>query len=188
VGRLAAEKGVPVLLAALVRAREVRPSLTLTLVGDGSDRRSLEEEARALGLDEAVTFVGYRSQEEVAQLLSEASALVLPSFAEGVPVVLMEAMATGLPVVATRVAGIPELVEDGVSGRVVAPGEEEALAQAILDVTASPATAARMGAAGRSRVRADFDLRAEAAGLARLVAWARFGGPRPPRRPAEPAP
>lgn len=187
VGRLAAEKGVPVLLAALARAREARPSLSLTLVGDGSDRRLLEQEARDLGLGEAVRFMGYRSQEEVAQILSDSSALVLPSFAEGVPVVLMEAMATGLPVVTTRVAGIPELVEDGVAGRVVAPGDEEALAQAILDVTESPATAERMGAAGRARVLAEFDLRAEVAGLARLVAWARSGGPRPPRRPTEAA-
>ena len=182
VGRLAAEKGVPVLLAALALARQVRPSLTLTLVGDGPHRSALEREVRSLGLSDAVTFLGYRSQEEVAQILSRSAALVLPSFAEGVPVVLMEAMATGLPVVATRIAGVAELVEDGVSGRVVPPGEEEDLAQAMLDVTESVATAERMGAAGRSRVQAEFDLSTEVAGLVRLMAWARSGGPRPARR------
>lgn len=185
IGRLAAQKGVPVLIAALARAREVRPSLTLRLVGDGPDRVMLETQVDALGLGNVVTFLGYRSQEEVAEILSEASALVLPSFAEGVPVVLMEAMASDIPVVTTRIAGIPELVEDSVSGRLVAPGEEEALAQAILDVTGDADAAARMGAAGRARVTSDFNLRTEARGLARLVTWARSGGPRPPRRPLE---
>jgi glycosyltransferase involved in cell wall biosynthesis len=173
VGRLSAVKGVPLLLAALARARVERPSLTLTLVGDGPERAHLEAEARALELGKAVAFLGYRSQEEVAQLLAEASVLVLPSFAEGVPVVLMEAMATGLPVVATRIAGIPELVEDGVSGRLVPPGEEDALARAILEVVQDPAKAAEMGAAGRSRVRSSFDARTEAARLARLILAAR---------------
>lgn len=184
VGRLAAQKGVPVLLAALAHARKVRPSLTLRLVGDGPDRPMLEDQVNSLGLGKVVTFLGYRNQEEVAELLTEASALVLPSFAEGVPVVLMEAMAAGVPVVTTRVAGIPELVEDRVSGRIVAPGEEEPLAQAILDVTES-AAAVQMGVAGRTRVVSDFNLQTEARGLARLVTWARAGGPRPPRRPLE---
>lgn len=183
VGRLAAQKGVPVLLAALVRARRVRPSLTLTLVGDGPDRAVIEAEAEALGLGGAVAFLGYQGQEEVARLLSESSALVLPSFAEGVPVVLMEAMAAGLPVVATQVAGIPELVENGVSGLLVPPGDEVELARAILDATEDAAMAKRMGAAGRARVLSDFSLRSEAARLAGLVQWARRGGPRPPLRP-----
>lgn len=181
VGRLVAAKGVPVLLRALVLARQARPSLTLTLVGDGPDRVAIEAEARALGLGDAVAFLGYRNQEQVADLLAESSALVLPSFAEGVPVVLMEAMAAGLPVVSTRIAGIAELVEDGVSGRLVPPSDEEALARALLDVTASGAE--RMGEAGRAQVREQFDLRIEAARLASLVAWARTGGPRPARRP-----
>lgn len=181
VGRLVAAKGLPVLLAALALARRERPSLSLAVVGDGPDRPALEAEAQALGLGGSVSFLGYRNQEQVADLLSESSALVLPSFAEGVPVVLMEAMAAGLPVVATRIAGIPELVEDGVSGLLVPPGDEEALARAILGVMASPA--GRMGEAGRARIRAEFEARTEAARLARLLVWARTGGPRPPRRP-----
>lgn len=183
VGRLAAQKGVPVLLAAFARARKIRPSLCLTLVGDGPDRRALEAEVQAMNLGDAVTFLGYLNQEAVAQKLSESTALVLPSFAEGVPVVLMEAMASGLPVVATRVAGVAELVEDGVSGLLVPPADEEALARAILEVTGN--AAGQMGAAGRTRVSAEFNLRREAACLARLVLWARAGGPRPGRRPLE---
>lgn len=183
VGRLAAQKGVPVLLEALARARREEPGLSLALVGDGPGRAALEAQARALGLGGAVSFLGYRSQSEVAVHLAEASALVLPSFAEGVPVVLMEAMAAGLPVVATQIAGIPELVENGVSGLLVPPGDEEALARAMLAVARSPEGGSRMGAAGRARVAAEFDIREEAARFAGLLTWARSGGPRPGRRP-----
>lgn len=181
VGRLVAAKGVPVLLQALALARRAKPSLTIVLVGDGPDRAVLEAEARALGLGDAVSFLGYRNQEEVAELLAESTALVLPSFAEGVPVVLMEAMAAGLPVVTTRIAGIAELVEDGVSGRLVPPSDEEALARALLDVTGGDVV--RMGEAGRAEVTEHFNLRTEAARLSRLLTWALTGGPRPARRP-----
>ncbi len=182
VGRLVAVKGVPVLLRALALARREKPTLTLALVGDGADRAALEAEVRALGLGDAVTFLGYRNQEQVAEVLAASVALVLPSFAEGLPVVLMEAMATGLPVVSTGITGVPELVEDGVSGRLVPPSDEEALARALLAATEEGA-AARMGAAGQAKVTEDFDLRTEAARLAKLVAWACTGGPRPSRRP-----
>jgi glycosyltransferase involved in cell wall biosynthesis len=183
VGRLAAVKGVRVLLAALALARRERPGLHLRLVGDGPERGALEAEAVRLGLAGAVAFLGARGQAEVAAELAACGALVLPSFAEGVPVVLMEAMAAARPVVATRIAGVAELVEDGVSGLLVPPGEEEALARAMLAATADPARAAAMGAAGRARVRSEFDARAEAGRLARLVLWAREGGARPARRP-----
>ena len=169
VGRLAAVKGLPVLFAALAIARRTRPGLHLTLIGDGPERAGLEAEARALGLH--ASFLGYRAPADVAQLLSLADALVLPSFAEGVPVVLMEAMAACLPVIATRVAGVPELVEHGVSGLLVPPGDADALADAIVSVMADPARRAAMGAAGRAQVVAAFDAGAEAAKLAAL-----FGG------------
>ncbi len=182
VGRLVAVKGVPVLLRALRLARRTKPTLTLSLVGDGPDRAALEAEARALGLDGAVTFLGYRNQEGVAEILAESAALVVPSFVEGIPVVLMEAMASGIPVVASGITGIPELVEDGVSGRLVPPSDEEALAKALIDVTDEGA-ALRMGAAGRAKVTEGFDLRTETARLARLLAWACAGGPQPSRRP-----
>jgi glycosyltransferase involved in cell wall biosynthesis len=168
VGRLAAVKGVPVLLEALVEARRDNPDLRLSLIGDGPERAELQAEAQALGLGDAVNFLGYRSQSEVADMLAKVDALVLPSFAEGVPVVLMEAMAAGLPVVTTRIAGIPELVEDSVSGHLVPPGDVSALSDALRDVLADPDRAAQMGVAGRAKVRADFDISQEAARLGGL--------------------
>lgn len=173
VGRLAAAKGVPVLIEAMAQIRAAHPEAHLTLIGDGPERGLLEERVRQLGLAEAVTFAGYRSQEEVAEALERAALFALPSFAEGVPVVLMEAMAARRPVVATRITGIPELVEDGVSGRIVAPGEAGPLARAISEILADPDMAARMGAAGRAKVEAEFDIRREAGKLARLF---RTGG------------
>lgn len=169
IGRLAAAKGVPVLLEAFGRARAVHPDARLTLIGDGPSRKSLEARAAELGLSDAVRFTGYLSQDEVASELSRADLFALPSFAEGVPVVLMEAMASGLPVLTTRIAGIPELVEDGVSGRIVAPGDVDAFAAALTDLLADPVAARAMGQAGRDKVRAEFDVAREAEKLAALL-------------------
>ena len=183
VGRLAAVKGVPLLLQAVKAAREMRPDLRLTLIGDGPERTWLQTEAEALGLAEAVDFLGYRSQSEVAERLQQVDALVLPSFAEGVPVVLMEAMAAGLPVITTQIAGIPELVEQGVSGKLIPPGDAKALEQAILTLLSDPAQAAAMGAAGRAKVRTAFDIQHEAARLGQLIRSYLAGHPPPAKRP-----
>lgn len=181
VGRLAAVKGVAVLLQALAKARQSAGELSLTLIGDGPERASIEAEVRRLGLGEVVTFTGYLGQDAVAEHLQSASALVLPSFAEGVPVVLMEAMAAGLPVVATRVGGVAELVADGVSGVIVAPGDEDALAQAIITVATNPDLACEMGSKGREIVVRDFEITAEAQRLGELIE-AYHQGERPARR------
>ena len=172
VGRLAAVKGLPVLFDALARLRPRHPDLVLEIVGDGPDRTALEERAAARGLGAHVRFLGYRSQAEVAARLTATDVFVLPSFAEGVPVVLMEAMAARRPVVATRVAGVGELVEDGVSGFTVPPGDPESLADRIGLLLDDPARRAAMGAAGRAAVEAGFDIRHEAARLARILAHA----------------
>lgn len=177
VGRLAAIKGLRVLLAAFTQARGTRPGLTLTLVGDGCDRAHLEALAAPMG--DAVTFLGYRSQAGVAEALSEADALVLPSFAEGLPVVLMEALAAARPVIATRVAGVGELVEDGVSGLLVHAGDMDGLARAIGRLADDAALRARLGRAGRETVMAEFDVRLEAARIARLFAGDLTGDARP---------
>jgi len=160
VGRLTEVKGLRVLFGALARLRkDGRDDIFLTLVGDGNDRAWVEAEAARLG---GVTLLGYRSQEEVAEALREVDALILPSFAEGVPVVLMEAMAAGLPVIATQVGGVSELVEQGVSGRLVAPGDAEGLAAAIGDFAEDPESRHAMGAAGKSKVTTEFDVGKEA--------------------------
>ena len=186
VGRLAAVKGLPVLFEAM-RTLD-HPDLTLAIVGDGPDRASLEAAARDTpALAGKVTFLGYRSQGEVAALLQETDILVLPSFAEGVPVVLMEAMAAELPVIATRIAGIPELVDDGKSGLLVPPGDIKSLAQAIETIITNPDDADVMGRAGRATVTAEFDSETEAARLAHLFAAYSTGAASPSTRP-EPSP
>lgn len=180
VGRLAGVKGVPVLLDAAALLRKDIPNLRLSLIGDGPERAEIEAEARAMGLADAVQFLGYKSQSEVAEALASHTALVLPSFAEGVPVVLMEAMAAAIPVVATQVGGVSELVQDGVSGRIVPPGDAKALAQGIRDVLADGRD---MGAEGREKVTRDFDIRKEAAWLGILLCATTAGGARPGKRP-----
>lgn len=169
VGRLSGVKGVPVLLEALARLAPTHPELRVTLIGDGPDRAALEGEAAERGVADRCDFVGFRSQAEVAEALTQHSALVLPSFAEGLPVVLMEALASARPVVTTRIAGVAELVEDGVNGRVVAPGDVAALTDALADVLAAPERAAAWGAAGREAVLAGFVAPTEAARLATLI-------------------
>lgn len=166
VGRLAAVKGLPVLIQAFAKALKSDPDLHLTLVGDGDDRAALETAAAPLG--QAIRFTGYQSQAEVAEILSQSDVLVLPSFAEGVPVVLMEAMASAKPVIATRVAGVAELVEDGISGYLVTPGDPEALADKILHFSSDKAERDKMGKAGREKVCAEFDITCEAERLAAL--------------------
>lgn len=169
VGRLAGVKGVPVLLDALSHLVEDFPGLRVTLIGDGPERADLETRAQEMGLGKMVTFAGYMSQDAVAEALAGADALVLPSFAEGVPVTLMEAMASGLPVLATRVGGISELVEDGVSGYLVPPGNVEALTRRMRDLLDDVSLREQLGIAGRAKVATEFNQQTEAGRLAQLM-------------------
>ncbi|MDO6522974.1 glycosyltransferase [Shimia thalassica] len=169
VGRLAGVKGVPLLLEVMAEIRKDIPAMRLTLAGDGPERTAIENRARDLGLSDIVTFLGYQSQEAVADLLKQSDMLVLPSFAEGVPVVLMEAMAARRPVVTTRIAGIPELVEEGISGRVVAAGDKAGLKEAITEILSAPETARAMGLAGRGKVVSEFNNAPEAQWLSDLI-------------------
>ena len=165
VGRIAPVKGLRVLLEALADLDDLS-GLSLTIVGDGPDRRVIEDLARPLG--DKVRFAGYLGQTEVAEAMKAADIFVLPSFAEGVPVVLMEAFASGKPVIATQVAGVGELVENGESGLIVAPGDVAGLREAIRLLATDPARWRAMGERGRTRVTAEFDVGTEAARLARL--------------------
>lgn len=165
VGRLAPEKGVRVLLEALEHSVKTVPDLQLTIVGDGPDRTELETMVREKGLNDHVIFTGYLAPQDVAKQLAAADIFVLPSFAEGVPVSLMEAMASRVPVIAPRVAGVQELVEDGVSGFCVAPGHVEMLRESIETLASDYDLRERMGKAGREKVLAEFTISAEVAWL-----------------------
>jgi glycosyltransferase involved in cell wall biosynthesis len=185
VGRLAGVKGVPILIDAMAILAEKHPDLVLRLIGDGPDRKALEADVASRGLNDRVTFLGYKSQSEVAEELAQADVFVLPSFAEGVPVVLMEAMASQVPVVTTRIAGVPELVEDGVSGRLVPPGDTVAFAQALDALLTDPEQRHTFGAAGRDKVLADYDAAREAKRLSELVCAYANMGPKPALRAIE---
>ena len=155
VGRLQRPKD-PLTLAralGLLRAR-----FTAVVVGEGPDRPLLEAEIRRLGLERAVVLAGDRS--DVADVLARADVFVLSSTAEGLPLSILEAMAAGLPVVASSVGGVPEAVEDGETGLLVAPRDPVRLAAAIEGLLADPALRRRLGANGRERVRERFGLEA----------------------------
>ena len=147
VGRLVPEKGVDVFLRAAALVSGVVPQTRFLVVGDGPLRPDLEHRAAVLGLAGAVTFTGYRS--DASHLLSGLDVLAVPSRSDGSPLVVCEAMAAGVPVVASRVGGLPDLVEDGGSGLLVRPGEAEDLARALVSLLLDPESARRLGARGR---------------------------------------
>lgn len=183
VGRLAGVKGVRVLLEALTQLRSAHPEARVTLIGDGPERQDLEQATAQLGLSDRVRFLGYQSQGEVAAALAQTDVFVLPSFAEGVPVVLMEAMAAGVPVVTTQIAGVPELVAHGKSGLLVPPGDTEALIAAIDRLLSNPEERRTMGAEGRAKVTQDFNIATEAKRLSSLFQAYGSGGKTPDKRP-----
>ena len=163
VGRLVPEKGQAVLLEALRRLTDDGLEIAVTLVGDGPRRVALEKLAAELGVADRTRFTGAVSQDDIRAYYERADVFCLPSFAEGVPVVLMEAMATGLPVVTTRIAGIPELVQDDVSGVLVPPGRADLLAGALAALAAAPERHRSMGEAGRQAVVDRYDIASAAA-------------------------
>jgi colanic acid/amylovoran biosynthesis glycosyltransferase len=138
VGRLSGEKGQRLLVEAVHRLREKGVPVELVLAGDGDDRGELEQLIARRGLKDRVRITGWISSERVREEMLAARALVVPSFAEGLPVVIMEAMALRRPVVATHVAGIPELVRPGENGWLVPAGAIDELAAALEDCVATP--------------------------------------------------
>ncbi len=168
VARLAPQKGLEVLLGAVKLLAGRGIDVHLVLVGDGPMRERLRLRAERLQITDRVTLMGAVGQDDMAAYYAGADVFCLPSFAEGVPVVLMEAMASGRAVVATRVGGVPELVEDGASGLLVAPGNVDELAAALERLASSPEEREKMGLTGRQEVVEDFDARKCAAQLAAL--------------------
>ena len=154
-GRLVPVKGHTILLKALHTLSERHPTVRLLLVGDGPLRDSLKSEARRLGLEEKVILAGH--QEESYDFIHMMDIFVLPSLHEGIPMVLLEALALERPVVASRVGGIPEVVSNGVSGMLATPGNDAEFAVALQELIQDREVAVALGIAGRHRVEQDFD-------------------------------
>jgi colanic acid/amylovoran biosynthesis glycosyltransferase len=158
VGRLLHGKGLALLFEATAELRRRGLDVSVSVIGDGPARDEAERDARRLGISEHVRLVGTVGQDDLRDHYARADVFCLPSFAEGIPVVAMEAMAMELPVVSTRIMGIPELVEDGTHGLLVAPGRVDTLIEALEVLVRSPERRDRMGRAARDKVRADYDV------------------------------
>ncbi len=154
VARLVWFKGLDVLVAAAAMVVKSCPESVFVVVGDGPLRAELERQAQALGVARSFVFLGERR--DVARLLRAFDVFVLPSVSEGMPVTILEAMDAATPVIATRVGGVPELVDDGETGLLVPPRDPEALGAAILRLLESPRLRADMGERGRERVARHF--------------------------------
>lgn len=166
VGRLVPMKGFDIAIEAMAKVRSVRPDVHLTIAGDGPERPGLEAQARALGLSDAIAFLGWQSQADVYALQAASSLCIMPSrntrteYTEGLGLVALEAAAVGRAVVGTRVGGVPEAIADGETGLLVPPDDAAALAEAILTLLADPERTTAMGTSARDRARQLFDWRA----------------------------
>jgi glycosyltransferase involved in cell wall biosynthesis len=187
VGRMVPLKGVDVLLHATALAARACPDFRVEVAGDGEALPGLRELADRLGLSERVKFLG--EVRDVPALLGRAGLFVLPSHSEGISLTLLEAMARGLPVTATRVGGNAEVVADGTTGLLVPPGDPARLADALLTLWRDPALARRLGEAGRARAEGHFDVRRMVAEYEAMY-WRLIGRPARVARstfPPEPA-
>jgi colanic acid/amylovoran biosynthesis glycosyltransferase len=170
VGRLSEQKGQMLMVQALAQLKREGVDFHLTLVGDGEMREEIEGVIKSEGLTEHITITGWASGPEVRQHILDARAMILPSFAEGLPVVLMESLGLGRPALSTYVAGIPELIEPGKSGWLVPAGSIPALVEGIREVlTTSTEELTRMGQHGRAAVHERHDSKTNAAILKALL-------------------
>lgn len=158
VGRLTPAKGQALLLDAVAELHRAGQPIRLELVGDGPDRAALEARCRRLGLESATRFHGALNHDQVHALYAQCQALALPSFAEGIPVVLMEAMACGLPCLTTRITGIPELIDHDQNGLLVPASSTRSLVEQLQRLLQEPGLARRLGQAARQRVVEDYNL------------------------------
>jgi glycosyltransferase involved in cell wall biosynthesis len=166
VGRLTPFKAQHILIESVHRLIKEGRNVRLRLVGDGPDRAGLEARIAALGLRSCIFVEGWKNQSEVRELYRRADAFALASSAEGVPVVLMEAMAMQIPCVATRITGIPELIRDGVDGLLVTPSDPDELAAAIARLMDDVVLRQNLAQAGRIRVQEKYNLHTNVAKLA----------------------
>jgi glycosyltransferase involved in cell wall biosynthesis len=163
-GRLTHEKGIDVLLDAFEQVVRRRPAATL-LIGAPGDSHAIDDELRRRGIDQHVRMLGWVDGDAKDRLFRSVAVFTLPSRAEGLPVGMLEAMAHAMPVVVSRIGGVPDALADGVEGLIVPVGDAAALADALCNLLADPERQRRMGAAGRVRAVAEFD---RAAVIARL--------------------
>jgi glycosyltransferase involved in cell wall biosynthesis len=168
VGRLAPAKAQHVLIAVVDQLLKQGMRVQLRLAGDGPDRASLQQEVQRRGLGASVVFEGTVNQDRVLELYRQCDVFVMSSFAEGIPVVLMEAMSMEIPCVATWITGIPELIRDGVDGLLAPPGDVDALVLAIGRLMQDPGLRRQLGQAGRLRVDEEFNLGKNVKALAAL--------------------
>jgi glycosyltransferase involved in cell wall biosynthesis len=148
--RLDPQKGLPF----LIEAARMVPEATFVVAGEGRDRKVLEDQAASLAAEGRLVLLGHR--DDIPELLAACDLFVLPSLFEGLPISVLEAMAAGKPVVATRIGGTDEAVLDEVTGLLVPPGDPVSLAGAVRRTLADPVAARRMGEAGRARILSDF--------------------------------
>ncbi len=169
IGRIAQVKGQPILIQAAARLRERGFDFELVIVGDGPMRGEIEQLIDRFDVRNQVRITGFLGDEGVIRELLAARAVVMPSFAEGLPVAIMEALALGRPVISTYIAGAPELVESGVNGWLVPAGSVEPLVDAMAEaITTDPAVLERMGRAGAARVAAQHNIVTETNKLSAL--------------------
>jgi colanic acid/amylovoran biosynthesis glycosyltransferase len=157
VGRLAAEKGQSLLLEVVGALNQTNHPVQVTLVGDGPDRNFLERRAAELGISSLIEFAGWVNQDRLLAIYSQTDLFVLSSLAEGIPMVLMEAMAMQIPCVAPRITGIPELIEHGVDGMLYAVADVADLTDKIRTLLESPELMRRIGAQARLKVVREYD-------------------------------
>ena len=157
VARLSAEKDFPTLLRAVPRVLDVVPEFRLQIVGNGPERDQLQALTRELAIEQAVEFLGERT--DVPELLSQAGFFISSSRTEGISLTLLEAMAVGLPVVATAVGGNPEIIVPDVTGYLVPAADPESLTNAVIRLCAEHGSWLQMGEQGRLRVAEHFDVR-----------------------------
>ncbi len=187
VGRFVRKKGFDILVEAIALLRDRGLAVKTVMVGDGAEFEAVQARAKELKLGRLVRFPGALTHPEVMKIMRKASMVALPCIVDtdgnqdALPTVLLEAAASGLPAVATRVAGVPEIVKDGVTGRVVAPGDAKAFADALADMMKSPRRRALMGTAARRRAERMFDQRRASHALVRLFAESCRSAQAPPR-------
>jgi len=168
VGRLSSAKAQMLLVQACGRLRDEGLDFSLTLVGDGPDRSRISQAVSTLGLSDRIELTGSLNQQAVRAQLAQADVFVLPSLAEGIPVVLMEAMSSGVPCVSTPVNGIPELISHDKTGLLATPGDLDSLATQLRRLIQTPQLRSSLAQAAHAKVLADFDFPRNVAQLSRI--------------------